>query len=248
MAANGGNLAANPPPEAQVMTLLWGASGDPAPLEIEITFFGIYAACNDPGSGDPVSGVVLGFDPPNAGFYRTTVDLLGEGIPMLIPDTGRIGIQFKFWEDRENEVVSTRADVGLWFTKTGYEPEMGKDDPSGFSDHHGNPQNDCVLGPSDCVRSSSVCPPTGDNIVGPAVLLLGEGVGDTCIYKASKAAKAKGGCETCPQKNDRFSSGVECQGPNNCTAKVKGLTIDCPGGGEGSCTKVKGKRLDCGTP
>jgi len=65
-----------------------------------------------------------------------------------------------------------------------------------------------------------------------------------CIYKASKNSKAKGGCQTCPQKNDLFSSGVACQGPNNCTAKVKNLTIDCPGG-DGSCTKVKGKRVEC---
>jgi len=69
--------------------------------------------------------------------------------------------------------------------------------------------------------------------------------GTTCIYKAKKNSKAKGGCETCPQKNDEFSSGVQCQGPNNCDGKVKNLTIPCPDGGPGTCTKVKGKRVGC---
>ncbi len=71
-------------------------------------------------------------------------------------------------------------------------------------------------------------------------LSLGGG-GCTCLVKKSKA---KGGCETCPEKGGDYASGADCEVVKDCEKKFK-ATIACPRGGNGTC-KVKGKRSSCG--
>jgi hypothetical protein len=246
--ANGGLMVPNHAPEAVNVNFMWGIGATQPNLSVEILVFDEYNGtnCNNPGSTQS-SGIAVRFEDPAQGFFYTSVNLVDNGIIMDMPDGDRIGYQVNFYDDEERQVPSHAAHIGIWATKNPeYNAEMGVQDTRGYSDGHFD--NDGILENGECVAGTGACPVSGTiRLVGPGLLLLGEGEGDTCIYKAKKAAKAKN-CDSCPQKNDRFSSGVECAAPNNCTAKVKGLTIDCPGGGDGSCSKLKGKRVDCGTP
>lgn len=62
-----------------------------------------------------------------------------------------------------------------------------------------------------------------------------------CVYTLNKS-KAKGGCGTCPPRGSDYETEAECEGPEDCRAKLK-TSISCPEG-EGTC-KLKGKSPRC---
>lgn len=231
------------PDEAWELTLVWGVEGDEKPLEIEILIFDTYdgTGCSDSGS-NLVSGVILGFDPPVEGFYRTTVDLKGQGLEMEMPDTGRIGIRSIHWKDRDARIYSSRTSLGLWYGKSGWEEVIGRPDKKGFNDAE---DPNCRLDPNDCYTRESVCPGNEYGPISQAIQLLGEGR-TTCLYKLKKDAKPKRGCESCPKKDDLFSNDRDCRNGCHCAKKAKVKKVDCPEGGPGVCKKLKGKRDSCG--
>jgi len=67
-----------------------------------------------------------------------------------------------------------------------------------------------------------------------------------CHYKLKKNSKKRKGCKTCPKKGDIIVSEFECFELGECPKKLKIAQIPCPGGGEGFCKKIKGKRDSCG--
>lgn len=244
--ANGGDLADAAPARATVLSFLWGVRGPAKPLKIEFQIYDTYdgGGCSQPGAGR-VSGLVAQFVAPPPGDYRTTLDLVRYGLELDVPDTGRIGIHMMLWEDRDRRVPSDRAYPILWFTKTEWREVMGLDDEQGYSDGHGN--KDCVLdpGPNECVAGEPACS-NGDGPVGPAVLLLGEGEPDRCIYSLKADSKPRQGCRTCPRKGDRFITDASCETKFDCPMSNVIRSIPCPEG-PGSCKKLKGQRADCGT-
>jgi len=243
--ANGGDLAANAPDQATVLSFLWGILGNGKQLQVEIQLYDTYdgTGCSNPGS-NLVSGLVAHFIPVPAGNYRITLDLVRHGLELDIPDTGRVGIWMTMWEDRDKGIHSDQAWPLIWPTKTDWHDVMGLDDLLGFSDAHGN--NNCVLeGGNECVEGEVVCP-NGDNVVGPALLLLGEAEPGACIYRLKKNSKPKKGCQSCPKKGDLHESELECSDKFDCPMKFKVKKIECPGGGPGFCKKLKGKRDRCG--
>ncbi|MCG3130903.1 MAG: hypothetical protein FLDDKLPJ_01677 [Phycisphaerae bacterium] len=200
----GGATAASPPNQITVATFIWGSRENlPAEeFQYELLVFDTYdgTGCTDAGSNF-MGGVVLSFAAPiNPGFYRTTADLTG-GFEIPSPGTGRIAIQSGFYADYDNDIYSTHKYSGLWFTKEGYENQMGNQDDLGFDDFAAG-NNDGVLDAGECIFSAPVC---GNNIlVGAAILLLGEGGGggpcnsDGCNGNESlkASARAKGcGCQ-----------------------------------------------------
>jgi hypothetical protein len=71
---------------------------------------------------------------------------------------------------------------------------------------------------------------------------IGEcGGGNNCVYTLSKS-KAKGGCDTCPDRGSDYRTESVCEGPEDCAKKLK-TSITCPEGG-GTC-KLKGKGARC---
>lgn len=68
--------------------------------------------------------------------------------------------------------------------------------------------------------------------------------GNTCQFKIAKV-KAKGGCNTCPRRNELISNDQPCDDVGDCPKKFK-TTIECPGGGQGSCLIKKAKKDSCG--
>lgn len=65
-----------------------------------------------------------------------------------------------------------------------------------------------------------------------------------CQYRIVRDAKAKGGCESCPVRDDVVETADACQAEGDCPKKLRG-TIACPDG-PGECKKIKGKRVGCG--
>jgi hypothetical protein len=66
--------------------------------------------------------------------------------------------------------------------------------------------------------------------------------GTTCQFKIAKV-KAKN-CDSCPGRNDIISNDQPCEDAGDCPKKFK-TTIDCPGGGNGSCIIKKAKKDSC---
>ncbi|RJP36946.1 MAG: hypothetical protein C4547_06510 [Phycisphaerales bacterium] len=245
VSTTGGLIARDAPDRVFVTSFAWGVVGAPERLQIEFQYFDTYDAtdCDDPGS-NMIGGFVGNFLDPPPGDYITTVDMFLNGTDFDTPDTGRIGIKMTMWVDRRNGVHSERAFPLLWITKSDWADKMGQADENGFSDGHGD--KNCEVGdnPDECVRGEPVCP-NGDAPVGPAVLLLGEGEFGNCQYALKSDAKAKKGCATCPKKGDVYDTADECVDKFDCRVKLKVKRIDCPGGGDGFCKAIKGKRLDC---
>lgn len=80
---------------------------------------------------------------------------------------------------------------------------------------------------------------------------LTEGGESGCLYKLKKKVKAKGGCQTCPEKGDLIESGKDCDPDKKlkkeCAKKFKpkGKKIPCPDGEKGFCKKIVGVRDSC---
>ncbi len=70
--------------------------------------------------------------------------------------------------------------------------------------------------------------------------------GNRCVYSLKHASKARGGCDACPARGDRFASDTRCEQIAECDKKLKLRKIDCPDGGAGACRKVRGVRESCG--
>ncbi len=245
VSATGGDLAADPPDRAMIVSYLWGALGNGDRLQVELQFFDTYDGddCSDAGS-NMIGGLVSYFLPPARGQYHTTVDLSRFGLDFDTPQTGRIGIRMIMWTDRDNGLHSDQAYPLLWLTKSDWAHAMGQTDENGFSDAHGDGNCELDGNPDECVRGEPACP-NGDSPVGPAVLLLGEGEFGNCQYTLKRDAKAKKRCTGCPEKGDVFDTSDQCVDKFDCRVKLSVKRIDCPDGGAGFCKSIKGKRLDC---
>jgi len=75
--------------------------------------------------------------------------------------------------------------------------------------------------------------------------VLGPDMG-SCIYELKKDSKPKKGCGTCPKKGDLFETDSQCVDVLDCSKRHRIKRIDCPGGGDGFCKRIKGLRHSCG--
>lgn len=241
--AMGGDLPDDPPATATSMTFAWCVERSMEVLEIEFLIYEVFDGedCTDSGSGF-VDGVLFHFEDPEAGCYYAEVDLRTHGMEMETPRGGRIGIQTIYWRSRDNREYSNEMSPALWFTKTGWEHVIGGQDTKWFDDRQ-NP--DCRLDADDCITGEKPCPFNEYGLI--QSLLLEGGETDTCIYRLTRDARAKGRCPRCPRKNELIASDRPCDESPDCPMKLRLRRSPCLEGPNGFCAKIKGKRDRCGT-
>lgn len=164
---------------ATVMSFLWRVNNerrDPVPLELMIVIYDDYDGneCSDPGS-NLVSGVVLRFNPPDDGFYRTTIDLVGNGVELETPTDGTFGLQMLMYKDQQKREIHPGAGAVLWMAKSEWPDAMGRQHANGFSDHV-NPNG--KLEADDCY--SGVRLECGEDALSPVIILLGGATSGNC--------------------------------------------------------------------
>ncbi|RJP37985.1 MAG: hypothetical protein C4547_05095 [Phycisphaerales bacterium] len=135
---------------------------------------------------------------------------------------------------------TVKAHQKISATAGGFKGELSESDYFGSSvaplgDLDGNGVADVIVGADG--------DDDGDFDAGAAWVLFLDA--DLCQYRLTKSARSMGGCRSCPIKRDIVESAMSCDRKKSCPKKLKGR-INCPDGGPGACTKIRGRRKACG--